>query len=122
MRRSAAILLLGACSPPAPAPPKPGGDVPHIVVAERGTSGGRLVIVTEDGVRHDELTTAADGVVRDFSPAWSPDGAWIAFVSSRERAFEQSSLWIAPARAGGEATRLTTGDASELSPAWTPDG
>jgi Tol biopolymer transport system component len=115
-------LSLVACSPPAPHKPVVHDDAPKIVVAERGPNGGRLVIVAEDGARVGDLTVAAEGTVRDFSPSFSPDGAWVAFASSRGRAFEESSLWITPARAGAEPIRLTEGPASDLSPAWTPDG
>lgn len=60
-----------------------------------------------------ELISAGNGM----SPAWSPDGEWIAFLSNRAEGWD---LYIAPA-AGGDAKRLTSG-ATVDDPAWTPDG
>ncbi len=122
---AALVVAAGACSPPAtPRPPTTGDPAAlRIVIAERGPSGGRLVIVDEHGARLDNLTTPAEGTVRDVSPAFSPDGKWVVFASSREREkFEQSSLWLVAAQPGSEPRRLTDGPASDLSPAWTPDG
>lgn len=47
-------------------------------------------------------------------PALSPDGARVAFSLGGD-------LWVAPAE-GGEAERLTAGDADEQKPCWSPDG
>jgi TolB protein len=49
-----------------------------------------------------------------LSPAWSPDGRWIAFSM-------RGDLWKVPAE-GGEAIALTSGPAYYFEPAWSPDG
>lgn len=60
--------------------------------------------------------------VVDIGAAWSPDGDWIAFSSSRGRdSVMQSSLWIVSAH-GGEPRRLTSGNWVDLDPAWSADG
>ena len=52
-----------------------------------------------------------------LSPAWSPDGTQIAFLSGDEG----DQLWVM--NADGSATRrLTDGVAFEAFPAWSPDG
>jgi TolB protein len=51
-----------------------------------------------------------------YSPAWSPDGKWIAFI---QRDGKNNDLWVVPA-AGGQATKLTDGR-SLASPSWAPD-
>jgi dipeptidyl aminopeptidase/acylaminoacyl peptidase len=64
--------------------------------------------------------TAADA--RDEEPAWSPDGATIAFLSARGGGDKpKARLWVMPAD-GGEATALT-GEKDEIeSFAWSFDG
>ena len=60
-----------------------------------------------------ELISAANGM----SPAWSPDGAQIAFLSNRAEGWD---LYVVDA-AGGEPRRLTSGATAD-DPAWHPDG
>jgi dipeptidyl aminopeptidase/acylaminoacyl peptidase len=59
------------------------------------------------------------GEKQDVSPRWSPDGAWLAFLSNRERKAKQ--LYVLPAT-GGEARRLTDVDEDVTEPVWSPDG
>ena len=57
-------------------------------------------------------------------PAWSPDGARLAFVSARHRTAEadgRNDLWVASAE-GGPARRITHTDGSYGGPTWSPDG
>lgn len=56
---------------------------------------------------------------RDLDPRWSPDGARIAFTSTREKDREQ--LYVMDA-AGGEAMRLTDLPEEVVEPAWSHDG
>src|SRR5579859_694203 len=67
------------------------------------------------------------------SPAWSPDGRWLAFVSEREGELpvqnkkEQKKygkgkpqIWVMPTD-GGEARQLTFMEYGASSPIWSPD-
>ena len=49
-----------------------------------------------------------------MSPAWSPDGDWIAFAMAGD-------IWRVPA-AGGTAEQLTRGPWYHFEPGWSPDG
>ncbi|GAB7019011.1 S9 family peptidase [Halostagnicola bangensis] len=63
--------------------------------------------------------TVAEGV--DSQPRWSPDGEYLAFVSTRGADDDRPQLWILPT-AGGEARQVTNvcGGVSDIE--WSPDG
>ena len=52
------------------------------------------------------------------TPAWSPDGQWVAFES---REGEERHIWIAR-KDGSEVTQITTQGDNNQRPAWSPDG
>ena len=54
----------------------------------------------------------------DRSPAWSPDGTQIAFMSNRDGNYE---IYVMAAD-GSQPTRLTQHSADDWDPAWSPDG
>jgi len=59
------------------------------------------------------------GTKRDTSPRWSPDGAWLAFVSERGEDKPQLALISA---AGGESRLATNLPLGAGIPTWSPDG
>jgi len=65
-----------------------------------------------------EVTRLTFNEVSDWSPSWSPDGQWIAFLSSEDGRFEIYKMRLD----GSEVTRLTFNHADDWSPAWSPDG
>jgi dipeptidyl aminopeptidase/acylaminoacyl peptidase len=73
------------------------------------------------------LVPAAGGEARqltarggsDASPAWSPDGKWIAFLAKRGDD-EAAQLYVIPVD-GGEARRLTAVPGGAFAPRWFPD-
>jgi dipeptidyl aminopeptidase/acylaminoacyl peptidase len=67
------------------------------------------------------LRRIATGFVSNNAPAWSPDGATLAFTCSKGRG-EETDICVIPA-AGGAARNLTAGwDLSPGDPQWSPDG
>lgn len=72
-----------------------------------------------------ELTQITEGPFDESSPAWSPDGNQIAFVSNRTDDPDSNSntdIWVVDAAAGATPRQLTTNAGSDSSPVWSPDG
>jgi dipeptidyl aminopeptidase/acylaminoacyl peptidase len=69
-----------------------------------------------DGARTLRLTSAKQG---ETAPRWSPDGRWLAFLSSRED--EHTQLWLLD-RSGGEGRKLSSLAADVDDYVWAPDG
>ena len=74
------------------------------------------LVPTSGGAPARRLTTHD---ARDGNPAWSPDGAWIAFESKRGDDAE-SQVYVIPF-AGGEARRVTSVPTGSSSVKWFPD-
>jgi TolB protein len=81
--------------------------------------------MSKDGNPEIYVIRAADGSVIsrlttnkaiDTSPAWSPDGSQIAFVSDREGS---PQIFVMPA-GGGAATRVSFNGSYNSTPAWSP--
>ncbi len=67
----------------------------------------------------------AGGEFEESSPAWSPDGRRIAFVSNREADGAYSDygdIYVAPSQPNSAPRRLTDFPGADESPAWSPDG
>lgn len=101
-----------------------GAPVPQFKgrIAYTATTGGSgtlterdIFTVGIDGSSPRQLTNAPG---QDFSPAWSPDGSRIAFVSERDG---NANLYLMNADGSGQVA-LTTDPSDELGPAWSPDG
>ncbi len=80
---------------------------------------GHLWIVPTDGsARPRQLTSGW----RDTAPAYSPDGAWLAFLraSDRDGAHAKPQLYVMPT-GGGEPWRVTEHLLGAGAPVWSPD-
>ena len=71
-----------------------------------------------DGSRSLQLTFSKES---ESAPRWSPDGRYLAFLSSRGVEGEKDQVWLLD-RAGGEAQKITDlkGDVEDY--VWSPDG
>jgi dipeptidyl aminopeptidase/acylaminoacyl peptidase len=76
-----------------------------------------LWLAAWDGSEDRALTFGRDG---HSHPRWSPDGRWIAFLSSRADDNGNDQVWLLP-RDGGEAEKLTATATGVEDFAWSPD-
>jgi dipeptidyl aminopeptidase/acylaminoacyl peptidase len=75
-----------------------------------------LWLVPADGSEARQLTTHDSS---DSSPAWSPDGRFVAFVSRRGDD-DQNQVYVIPV-GGGEARRVSSVPTGASAPKWFPD-
>src|SRR3712207_2563920 len=76
-----------------------------------------LWMTSWDGRRTLRLTSSK---ANEGTPRWSPDGRYLAFLSSREDEREVAQVWLLD-RSGGEAERVTDLPGGVSDYAWSPD-
>ncbi len=72
-------------------------------------------VCNADGSRHMRLSTGDKGAA---SPAWSPDGKWISFLSARDG---KNNIYLLP-NAGGEAEKITDLKSGVAAYEWSNNG
>jgi dipeptidyl aminopeptidase/acylaminoacyl peptidase len=76
-----------------------------------------LWMTSWDGRRSVKLTSSP---ASEGTPRWSPDGRYLAFISSREDSRDAAQIWLLD-RTGGEAERLTDLPGGVSAYDWSPD-
>jgi Tol biopolymer transport system component/DNA-binding winged helix-turn-helix (wHTH) protein len=100
-------------------------DGSQVVFSWDGPSEGNLDLYVKLAGTGDPLRLT-DDPADDLTPAWSPDGLWIAFL--RTRPDERAGLYVKPALGGAERLVRTMHSpfwrnlVNERNLAWTPDG
>jgi len=89
------------------------------IAALTTTPGEKGATLTAGQPRRLTTTGAAGGAGREYEPAFSPDGKWIAYVTWSDATGGQ--LWKIPA-SGGTPVRLSPAPAFYARPAWPADG
>jgi len=111
----------------------PDGD--HVAFAARTASTPLSVYVVSISSGTCVQVTPVSGMIHNFDPAWSPDGQWLVFAStrgksgpvqSRKRALTQSDLWRVRVDAAGTPSgspeQMTFLSNSEVSPQFMREG
>jgi Tol biopolymer transport system component len=97
----------------------PGGRTVVFAVTTPDLAGNKsatdLWLSTVDGKSIRQLTTHSTA---DRNPAWSPDGMWIAFESTRSG---ENQIWLI-STSGGEPRQFTTLSTGASQAVWSPDG
>jgi TolB protein len=102
-------------------------EVQRLLTGVRGVAASRIAYVKQDGRRHLLMVADADGHSHRLaltsndsliSPAWSPDGRELAYVSF-ERG--QAQVWVQNLQSGRRQV-LAAWRGSNSAPAWSPDG
>ena len=76
-------------------------------------------IVTVPAEKGEVRNLSSTSGIREMTPAWSPDGRWIAYLSDRTGEYE---IWVRPSDGSGEERQVTRGgDSWRLPPVWSPD-
>ncbi len=129
-RRLAFVARVGGWEEPTDEEERARSKPPRVIDVLKYKSNGSGFI--DDRPRHVFVVGADSGPARQLtdgsfdhqSPAWSPDGRWVAFTSARHAERDEDSaadVWIVPAE-GGEPRRLTSTAGPASCPAFSPDG
>lgn len=76
-------------------------------------------------IASEKIDTLTNGKFDETSPAFSPDGLQVAFVSNRTPEpdkNENTAIYVLDLKKGANAIQLTDFAGEESSPAWSPDG
>ncbi len=102
-------------------------EIHQNLVGEAGVFSTRIAYVVQQGPRYALLVTDADGENGQvapnsldpiISPAWSPDGRQLAYVSFES---QKAVVWVQDT-ASGRRRKLADFPGSNSAPAWSPDG
>lgn len=106
----------------------PNGDRVVLSVGAKGPQGGeRLGLVIIDLASGNMFNLTTDASYHDDTPAWSPDGNWIAFSRRTVKDDRDAAVWIVATTPGSQPRALMSPQVDEPGRrtyiyGWTPDG
>ncbi|QBD76774.1 S9 family peptidase [Ktedonosporobacter rubrisoli] len=102
-----------------PQPSPDGSQVAYVVGSFDETKNQAHSAIWLASLENGQCRQLTSGEKHDTQPRWSPDGAQLAFVSTRHE--EKPQLFLIEV-SGGEARRLTNVPDGVSAPLWSPDG
>ncbi|MHB0965884.1 MAG: WD40 repeat domain-containing serine/threonine protein kinase [Bellilinea sp.] len=109
---------------PTPTPTKVGGSAGQIAFSSDRTGSMQVWLMNTDGSQQRPLTNLPDGACK---PAWSPDGAKLAFISpckERKDRYDGSKIFVLDVTNESAPYPLPVppSPAEDYDPVWSPDG
>jgi Tol biopolymer transport system component len=120
------LVRIGVATPPTPTWSPDGTQLAFRDNDPNGGGGTSIHVMDVDGSHARRLAHSARiefGRSTDYDPSWSPDGARIAFVSSRIEGEPKSwTLFTVNTNGRRNVQRLMAVDGNDIEPDWSPDG
>jgi Tol biopolymer transport system component len=88
-------------------------------ISQRGGATREVWLANADGTGQTPLTVGPG--TYQGSPAWAPDGKWLAFDSQSSDAATWQ-IWVVESSGGGTARRITNLPQGAIVPSWSSDG
>ena len=109
---------------PSPLPPVDASDLDGTLVYSSVVADGSAhdIFVLDLHDEHRAPVRLTDGPAKEFDPALSPDGAFIAYRVNPRADSDEADIWVMRVDGTGRRNLTRSPEDSNWAPAWSPDG